>query len=160
VVEEARVEFAILGPTAVRDHTGELGSRRGALLALLALHANRPVPTTGWCRTSGTANRPPVPSPTLHSHISNNAARLTRRLGLTLGQGLALERFAQKWAEQGPRDLLGVSGNVCSRGRKRPRLNSGGAVDFPATVLGRVSYVWLDRTMIEPLWGSVDACAT
>jgi predicted ATPase/DNA-binding SARP family transcriptional activator len=67
------VEFAILGPTVLRDGAREValgGSRRGALLALLALHANRPVATEQLVQELWDGNPPGGATATLHSHIS------------------------------------------------------------------------------------------
>jgi DNA-binding SARP family transcriptional activator len=67
------VEFAILGPTVLRDGAREValgGSRRGALLALLALHANRPVRTEQLVQDLWDGNPPAGANATLHSHVS------------------------------------------------------------------------------------------
>ena len=67
------MEFAVLGPTVVRDGAREValgGSRRGALLALLALHANRPVATEKLVQDLWDGRPPAGAIATLHSHVS------------------------------------------------------------------------------------------
>ena len=83
------MEFGILGPTVVTDARREIslgGSRPGALLALLALHANRPVPTEQLVRDLWDGDPPAGATATLHSHMRTvrrvvGADRLHTRAG-------------------------------------------------------------------------------
>src|SRR5260370_40924202 len=67
------MEFAVLGTTVLRDGAREValgGYRRRALLALLALHGNRPVGTEQLVQDLWDGNPPAGAVATLHSHVS------------------------------------------------------------------------------------------
>ena len=130
------MEFRILGPLEVIEDNGELlllpGPRQRSLLALLALHANEVVSSTGWSTSSG----PRRPRGAGAAALQASVSRLRKALGHTAS--CSSRRRPATPSGSGPTSSTSTASSVSSRRQRTPSPGGCGEAPRGARALARL----------------------